>query len=182
MKPRKTIHNFIVHEMHMCKCYLFCSSRHPLVGTSIYRMQESMRNCQLCTVAEHVSTHHMGKITRIPILRYRNCHQLSNELSGQKGSVTYGLGADISLSLSACRQVSETWLTKAITGPKSRGAQFGTTLRRHAQRYCSFGILLTHAKFPQNWSSYHIRGETIFAYRSNTVFISANFFNMSVKF
>ena len=91
-------------------------------------------------------------------------------------------GRYFSLSLSACRQVSETWLTKAITGPKSRGTSFGTTLRRHAQRYCSFGILLTHAQFPQNWSSYHIRGETISAYRSNTVFISANFFNMWVKF
>ena len=28
---------------------------------------------------------------------YRNCYQLYIELSGRKGSVTYGLGADISL-------------------------------------------------------------------------------------
>ena len=43
---------------------------------------------------------------------YRNCYHLLIELSGRKGSVTYGLGADISLppSLPAWRQLSESWL------------------------------------------------------------------------
>ena len=40
------------------------------------------------------------------------------------------------LSLSSWRQVSETQLTKTITGPKSRGISFGTKLWRHVQRYC----------------------------------------------
>ena len=50
------------------------------------------------------------------------------------------------LSLTAWRHVSETKLTKAITGPKSRGTSFGTTLWHHVQRYCSISVLFAHAQ------------------------------------
>ena len=42
------------------------------------------------------------------------------------------------LSLAAWRQVSETWLTKAITGPKSRGTSLGTTSRGTALNFLGF--------------------------------------------
>ena len=48
------------------------------------------------------------------------------------------------LSLTAWRQVSEAQLTKAVTGPRSRGTSFGAMLRHHVQRYCSIGILYAH--------------------------------------
>ena len=56
--------------------------------------------------------------------------------SGWKGSVTHGLGADISLPQCLATGI---WnlVPKAITGPKSRGTSFGTTLWRHVQRYCA---------------------------------------------
>ena len=52
------------------------------------------------------------------------------------------------LSLTAWRQVSEPWLTKAITGPKSRGTSFGTALWHHVQRYCFNRISFAHAQLP----------------------------------
>ena len=56
--------------------------------------------------------------------------------SGWKGSVSYGLGADISLPQCLATGI---WSLdpKAITGPKSRGTSFGTTLWHHVQRYCA---------------------------------------------
>ena len=51
---------------------------------------------------------------------------------------------------SACaivKWVSEPWLTqKAITGPKSQGTSFGTTLWHRVQRYCFMGISFAHAQ------------------------------------
>ena len=52
------------------------------------------------------------------------------------------------LSLTAWRQVSEPWLTKAITRPKSRGTSFGTALWHHVQRYCFNRISFAHAQLP----------------------------------
>ena len=52
------------------------------------------------------------------------------------------------LSLTAWRQVSEPWLKKAITGPKSRGTSFGTALWHHVQRYCFIRISFAHAQSP----------------------------------
>ena len=34
------------------------------------------------------------------------------------------------------------------SGPKSRGASFGTTLWHHVQRYCCLGVLFAHAQVP----------------------------------
>ena len=76
---------------------------------------------------------------------YRNCYQLVIELGGWKGSVTYGLGADISLPPCLATGIWDL-APKATSGPKSRGASFGTTLWHHVQRYCCFGIWLAHAQ------------------------------------
>ena len=48
----------------------------------------------------------------------------------------YGLGADISLPPCLATGI---WnlVPKATSGPKSRGASFGTKLWRHVQRYCA---------------------------------------------
>ena len=56
--------------------------------------------------------------------------------SGWKGSVPYGLGADISLPPCLATGI---WnlVPKATSGPKSRGASLGTKLWRHVQRYCA---------------------------------------------
>ena len=56
--------------------------------------------------------------------------------SGWKGSVSYGLGADISLPPCLATGI---WnlVPKATSGPKSRGASLGTKLWRHVQRYCA---------------------------------------------
>ena len=75
------------------------------------------------------------------------------------GSVSYGLGAD--LSLPPCLSVTIgiwTIVQKATHGPKSHGKSFGTTLWHHVQRYCCFGVLFAHAQVTSNSSSYHIRG------------------------
>ena len=69
------------------------------------------------------------------------------------------------LSLTACKQVSEPWLTqKATSGPKSRGASFGTALWHRVQWYCYLGILFAHAQVPLNLSSYHICGKNIYVW------------------
>ena len=71
------------------------------------------------------------------------------------GSVSYGLGADLSLPPSL------------PVGPKSRGKSFGTTLWRHVHRYCCLGVLFAHAQVPSNCSSYHIRGNEMNCVGSN---------------
>jgi len=78
----------------------------------------------------------MKEITRALLHIYRNCYYLRSELSEWKGSVTHGLGADISLPPCLATGI---WnlAPKATSGPKSRGASFGTTLWRHVQRYCA---------------------------------------------
>ena len=95
-------------------------------------MWEHMRNCH--TV--NSSTYHMEEITGTLLYIYRNCTILGIEPSGWKGSVSYGLGADISLPPCLATGI---WnlVPKATSGPKSRGASFGTKLWRHVQRYCA---------------------------------------------
>ena len=78
---------------------------------------------------------------------YESCYQSLIEMSGQKGSVTYGLGADMSLPPFLATGISNV-APKVTSGPKSRGASFGTTLWHHVQKYCCFGILLAHAQLP----------------------------------
>ena len=79
------------------------------------------------------------------------------ELSGWKGSVTYGLGADISLL-----QCLETGIWSLALQSDLRaqisGASFGTTLWHRVQRYCFIGVGLAHAQCPKSQSYNHIRG------------------------
>ena len=82
-----------------------------------------------------ICTYHMEEITGTLLYIYRNCFILEIDPSGWKGSVQYGLGADISLPPCLATGI---WnlVPKATSGPKSRGASFGTKLWRHVQRYC----------------------------------------------
>ena len=78
----------------------------------------------------------MEEITGTLLYIYRSCNMLEIDLSGWKGSVPHGLGADISLPPCLATGI---WnlVPKATSGPKSRGASFGTKLWRHVQRYCA---------------------------------------------
>ena len=129
----------------------------------------------------------MEKISRSLFYIYRNWYYVWVELSGWKGSVSYGLGAD--LSLPSCLSVAIgiwTLAQKSDHGPKSRGKSFGTTLWHHVQRYCSLGVLFAHAQLPSNSNSYHIRGVEMNCVESSeymtmfTSFTRASFLNMYI--
>ena len=81
-------------------------------------------------------------------------------MSGWKGFVTHGLGADISLPPCLATGIWKL-APKASSGPKSRGASFGATLWHHVQGYCFLGIYFAHAHFPYKWNSYLIGGKNI---------------------
>ena len=128
---------------------------------------QRMRSCQIYNVPRHTSRYQMWEITRTLSCIYRHCYLVTIELSEWKGSVTYGLGADISLPPYLATGI---WnlAPKATSGPKSRGASFGTTLWRHVQRYCAcffvFMLILcvlTHAQVFENCSCYHGRYKDI---------------------
>ena len=93
---------------------------------------EHMRNWWYTNICKY----HMEEITGTLWYIYRNCSMLDIDPSGWKGSVTYGLGADISLPPCLATGI---WnlVPKATSGPKSRGASLGTKLWRHVQRYCA---------------------------------------------
>ena len=95
-------------------------------------LREHMRNCHIQTFC----TYQMEEITGTLLYIYRNCLMLVIDSSGWKGYVPYGLGADISLPPCLATGI---WNLgpKATSGPKSRGASFGTKLWRHVQRYCA---------------------------------------------
>ena len=102
-----------------------------------------MRNCQTLTVPRQPFTYHLKDITLwymiyiyIYIYIYRNDTLLEVVPSGWKGSVTYGLGADISLPHCLATGIWSLVL-KATSGSKTRGTSFGTTLWHHVQRYCT---------------------------------------------
>ena len=84
----------------------------------------------------NICTYHMEGLTGKLLYIYRSCFILGIEPSGWKGSVLYGLGADISLPPCLATGI---WnlVPKATSGPKSRGASLGTKLWRHVQRYCA---------------------------------------------
>ena len=100
-------------------------------GRNLNFLWEHMRNCNI-----NICKYHMLEITGILLYIYRNCFMLEIEPSGWKGSVAFGLGADISLPPCLATGI---WnlVPKATSGPKSRGASFGTKLWRHVQRYCA---------------------------------------------
>jgi len=93
-------------------CHLFCASMHQHVpyGTNqdlITRewlwtlewvfLHERMPYGQICSVPRHTWRYQMEDRTTPLLHIYINCYKVGVELSGWKGSVTYGLGADISL-------------------------------------------------------------------------------------
>ena len=90
----------------------------------------------------HILTcaYHMEEITGKFWHIYWSCSMLQIDPSGWKGSVSNGLGAGISLPPCLATGI---WnlVPKATSGPKSRGASFGTTLWRHVQRYCAQFLL-----------------------------------------
>ena len=88
----------------------------------------------------HTCASHMEEITGKFLHIYRSFYMLQIDPSGWKGSVSNGLGADISLPHCLATGI---WnlAPKATSGPKSRGASFGTTLWRHVQRYCAQFLL-----------------------------------------
>ena len=97
--------------------------------------EKDMRNFWIPTVPWHTFTYHLEEVTGTLWHIYGNDSLLQIEPSGWKGCVTYGLGADTSLP--PCLPTGIwTLVPKAITGPKSRGTSFGTTLWLHVQRYC----------------------------------------------
>ena len=101
----------------------------------------------------HTCASHMEEISGKFLHIYWSCFMLEIDPSGWKGSVPYGLGADISLRHCLATGI---WnlVPRATSGPKSRGASFGTKLWRHVQRYCAHslvfmqihGYLFTHAQ------------------------------------
>ena len=88
----------------MRKCHLFAT-----VWTSTYHVEQNMTKNgsehwngwfwkNACSIVQSVTwSYQMDEISRTLIYIYRNCNYLGIELSGWKGSVTRGLGADISL-------------------------------------------------------------------------------------
>jgi len=143
--------------MHMRGCHLFCASMHQRVPygktqdllklwTTIKSVSKSAhaQSLNMSHRKTHLNVPHAGKnlnaLVYIGIAIY-----IVTELSRRKGSVTYGLGADTSLPPCLATGI---WnlAPKATSGPKSRGASFGTTLWHSVQRYCCFSILLAHAQ------------------------------------
>ena len=70
-----------------------------------------------------------------------------------------------------------------LSGPKSRGASFGTMLWHLVQRYCCLGVLFAHAQIPSNPSTYHIRGNEVNCVVSSeyTSFTRLIFLNMLTR-
>ena len=116
----------------MFQCTPACTLREKWLGFIIWVFCEST-----CAISyTNICTYQMEEITGKLLYIYRNCPMLVIEPSGWKGSVPYGLGADISLPPCLATGI---WnlVPKATSGPKSRGASFGTKLWRHVQRYCA---------------------------------------------
>ena len=143
--------------------------------------EEPMRNCLMPTVSWHIFTYHLEVVTGTVWHICGNDSLLRIESSRWKGSVTCGLEADISLAPCLATDIW-TLVPKAITGPKSRGTSFNTTLWRHVQRYCAHFPLfmqimcsgysfLHRRKFPRTNLFYTFKQLkiTIFPYFQNCV-------------
>ena len=88
--------------------------------------------------------------------KYRNCYWQKIGLSGWKGCVPYGPGADISLP--QCLETGLWSLTHESDQRAEISGNIGTTLWQRVQRHCSIDVLLVHAWFSKNRRPYHIRG------------------------
>ena len=92
------------------------------IHTDVYRkwlctLRQALRMCngQTYTVLRHARTYHFEEITWINWHIYGNRSMLKFDPSAWKGSVTYGLGADISFPHS-WQRVSETCFRKRSPG------------------------------------------------------------------
>ena len=141
-KERVTIHFLLGHcfrkNVKNIKCHVFCVVYGRQSNYSDPRAECLWKSaCPIVKFTQYQDTHtyHMEDITGLLLHIYRNCLLLQIEPSGWKGSVSYGLGADISLPPCLATGI---WnlAPKATSGPKSRGASFGTKLWRNVQRYC----------------------------------------------
>ena len=132
-----------IHNVHYYSDFLYCSFGRPYalivtptktVSVSAGKVVRLRAHAQLSYT--NIWTYHMEEITVTLLYIYRICSMLDTDPSGWKGSVPYGLGADISLPPCLATGI---WnlVPKATSGPKSRGASLGTKLWRHVQRYCA---------------------------------------------
>ena len=86
------------------------------------------------------------------------------------------------LSLTAGRQVSEIYLTRTITGSKSLGKSFGTTLWHQVQGYCFLGIYFVHAQCRWDWFFFRLRGKNISMGSSkHEIFTRVRCLNMGIR-
>lgn len=105
-----------------------------------------------CTVPRHTWRYQMEEIR----LRYSYIKLLLFEVNrgvGKKGICRiWFIGADIFLP--HCL-VTGIWnlAPKAITGPKSRGTSFNTTLWQRVQRDCALCILFAHAQLVKKYAN-----------------------------
>ena len=98
----------IFSAMRMRKCHLFCTSSHhnvPYEQQELSKWSEPWnkflaRACAqllICPTLLQTWAYHMEKLSRRLFYIYGNWYFLWVELSGWMGSVSYGLGADLSL-------------------------------------------------------------------------------------
>ena len=113
---------------------------------------------RICHIYSLTCAYHMEEVTYKVLHIYGSCFILKIDPSGWKGSVLYGLGADISLPHCLATGI---WnlSPKANFGPKSRGASFCKTPWPHVQRNCAqflrFMVILVI-----QFSGYFIRTKT----------------------
>ena len=128
-----------VHNVHYYSDFLYCSFGRPYalvvtptktVSVSAGKVVRLRAHAQLSYT--NIWTYHMEEITGTILFIYRNCFIVGIDPSGWKGSVSYGLGADISLPPCLATGI---WnlVPKATSEPKSRGASLGTKLWRQSR-------------------------------------------------
>ena len=113
-----------VQQMRMRKCIYFVS-----LYTSMYRTEHSVTLIITATIVSVRAN-----------LQLSNMHLTKTHLSAPRGRISENTGHYVKKLLVDINRIE--WI-KGIckraskSGPKSRGASFGTTLWRHVQRYCS---------------------------------------------
>lgn len=95
-----------VQQMHIHKCQNFvpvsistCRIEHKTTWTALIwvLLHERTPNCQISTALCHTCTYHMEEIAKTLWHIYRIWELLQRDLKRWKGSVTNGVGADLSL-------------------------------------------------------------------------------------
>ena len=160
--------------MHMRKFNLFCVNKHQHVpcgtqqdfnnGSEPWDESFYKSACAIVKYAEarHNWMYHKEEKTRTLCYICRNWYYLRIELSGWKGSVTYGLGAD--LSLPQC--LSATTGIWTLTHKSDLRAEISGSIVRYGALAPRPEVLLSlylvrACALSCNWSSYHIPGKNI---------------------